>query len=295
VAQGINTLAQYNFEIIHKPGRQNRADALLQRPDYPTGEDNNQGVTALPDTLFVCTIGISPLFRKVLAAQEQEAGQITLMARENDLDSANHHWTKNGHPVVLNDVELIHALVRHYHDTATAAYPGAAATLLALARDFWFPKMKDFVHAYVKRCAVCQTNKSNPHPNKPPLFPITPEHDAMPFSTVSMDWIIKLPPLEGFDSILTITDHDCLKAVILLPCKETMTTLELAKLYGECVFPHYGLPDKIISDQDLRLTSELARDICNMLNIQQNISTAYHLQTDGQCKVPLGFMARLER
>jgi hypothetical protein len=28
VAWGINTLAQYNFEIIHKPGLQNRADAL---------------------------------------------------------------------------------------------------------------------------------------------------------------------------------------------------------------------------------------------------------------------------
>jgi len=125
-------------------------------------------------------------------------------------------------------------------------------------------------------------NKSNTHPNKPPLFPITPEPDAMPFLTVSMDWITKLPPLGGFDSILTITDHDCSKAVILLPCRETMTTLELAQLYGEHVFPHYGLSDKIISDQDPRLTSELARDICNTLNIQQNISTAYHLQTDGQ-------------
>ena len=70
--------------------------------------------------------------------------------------------------------------------------------------------------------------------------------------------------------------------MILLPCKETITILKLAKLYGECVFPHYGLPNKIISDQDPRLTSELARDICNTLNILQNISTAYHPQTDGQ-------------
>ena len=174
---------------------------------------------------------------------------------------------KDGHPVVPNNVELIHELVRYYHDTATAAHTGAATTLLALARDFWFPKMKDFVHAYIKGCAVCQMNKSNTHPNKPPLFPITLEPEAMPFSTVSMDWITKLPPSGGFDSILTITDHDCSKAVILLPCQEMMMILELAQLYGEHVFPHYGLPDKIISDRDPRLTSKLARDICNTLNI----------------------------
>jgi len=110
-------------------------------------------------------------------------------------------------------------------------------------------------------------NKSNTHSNKPSLFPITSEPDAMPFSTVSMDWITKLPPSGGFDSILTITDHDCSKAVILLPCQEMMMILELAQLYGEHVFPHYGLPDKIISDRDPRLTSKLARDICNTLNI----------------------------
>jgi hypothetical protein len=162
---------------------------------------------------------------------------------------------------------LIRELVKHYHDTATAAHPGAATTLQALAWDFWFPKMKEFVCAYVKGCAVCQMNKSNTHPNKPPLFPITPEPNTMPFLTVSMDWITKLLLSGGFDSILTITDHYCSKAVILLPCKETMTTLELAQLYGERVFPHYGLPDKIISGRDPRLTSELAKDICNMLNI----------------------------
>jgi hypothetical protein len=141
--------------------------------------------------------------------------------------------------MVPKDDGLIRELVRHYHDTTTATHPGAATTLLALARDFWFPKMKEFVCTYVKGCAVCQMNKSNTHPNKPPLFPITLEPEAMPFSTVSMDWITKLLPSGGFDSILTITNHDCSKAVILLPCKETMTTLELAQLYGKWVFPHY--------------------------------------------------------
>ena len=50
------------------------------------------------------------------------------------------------------------------------------------------------------------------------------------------------------------------------------------------VFPHYGIPGKIISDRDLRLTLHLAKQICKEANIDQNISTAYHPQTDGQSK-----------
>ena len=57
---------------------------------------------------------------------------------------------------------------------------------------------------------------------------------------------------------------------------------ELAKLYFKQVFPHYGVPKKIISDRDPRLTSQLAKDICTEIGIQQNVSTAYHPQTDGQ-------------
>jgi hypothetical protein len=111
--------------------------------------------------------------------------------------------------------------------------------------------MKEWVKAYVKGCGVCQQNKTNTHPMRPPLHPITPKANATPFSTITMDWITKLPPSFRFDPILTIMDHDCLKAVLLFPCKETMGTEELAKLYFNKVFPHYGIPKKIISDQVL--------------------------------------------
>ena len=101
-----------------------------------------------------------------------------------------------------------------------------------------------------------------------------------------MDWITKLPTSAGFDSILTITNHDCSKAVLFIPCQETMGTRDLAKIYYSKVFPHFGIPSKIISDRDPRLTSKLAQDICTELGIHQNISTAYHPQTD--CKDAFG-------
>jgi transposase InsO family protein len=57
---------------------------------------------------------------------------------------------------------------------------------------------------------------------------------------------------------------------------------EVAALYAQQVFPHYGVPKKIISDRDPRFTAAFAHAVCAQLNIKQNISTAYHPQTDGQ-------------
>jgi hypothetical protein len=86
----------------------------------------------------------------------------------------------------------------------------------------------------------------------------------------------------GYDSIFTITDHDCTKAVILLPCREEMNSLEFTKLYLRHVFPFVAIPSRVISDPDPKFTSKVFREICNLLKVKQNISSAYHPQTDGQ-------------
>jgi hypothetical protein len=141
--------------------------------------------------------------------------------------------------------------------------------------------MKQDVEQYVKGCAACQANKANTNPRKPAMFPITPEH-TLPFQTVAMDFITKLPKSGKYDTILTVTDHDCSKAAIFIPCQETITAEGVAALYMRYVFPRFGVPKKIISDRDTRLTSKFARALCKALKIHQNISTAYHPRTDGQ-------------
>jgi hypothetical protein len=79
-------------------------------------------------------------------------------------------------------------------------------------------------------------------PIKTPICPITAEHPHTLFGTIAMDFITKLPISKGYDTILTITNHDCSKAILLFPCKETITAEEVAKLYAVHIFPHYGIP-----------------------------------------------------
>ena len=67
-----------------------------------------------------------------------------------------------------------------------------------------------------------------------------------------------------------------------IPCTEDINAEETAALYAKHTFPSYGLPSKIISDRDPRFASRFTRELCKILGIKQNISTAYHPRTDGQ-------------
>jgi len=71
------------------------------------------------------------------------------------------------------------------------------------------------------------------HRNNPPIYPITPQEDALPFQTIAIDLIVKLLESGGYDSIMMITDHDCTKAVILVPCQEKIDTEGVAKLFKD--------------------------------------------------------------
>jgi hypothetical protein len=129
---------------------------------------------------------------------------------------------------------------------------------------------------YVKGCAECQRHKINNRPTKAPLEPIWAKPEAMPFETVTIDSIMKLPVSQGYDSILMVTDHNCSKATIFIPCVEEILGEETAAAYAKQVFARYGLPSKIISDRDPQFASKFTRELCKLLGIQQNISTAYH-------------------
>ena len=142
--------------------------------------------------------------------------------------------------------------------------------------------MKLDIMDYVKGCAECQRHKVNNRPTRAALNPIYPKSEAMPFKTVAINFITKLPLSQGYDSILTVTDHDCMKAAIFIPCNEEINAEQTAALYLQKVVTNFRLPSKIISDRDPRFASKFTWELCKLMGIEQNISTAYHPRMDGQ-------------
>jgi hypothetical protein len=280
IARQVLRLAEYDIELKHIPGKTNgRADALSRRPDYDQGSQDNENITVLPDSLFARATHLDdgPMNRE---AQDEE--ELRPWVDPHGLRKVEEVWWKDGRRVVTGNAERRRQLVHDHHDLPAYGHPGISRTTDLVSRHYWWPRLRQDVLDYVKGCADCQRNKVNNHPKKAALSPIFAKPDALPFETVAMDFIVKLPLSEGFDSILTITDHDCTKMTVFIPCNEAISAEGVAQLYLQHVFKNYGLPRKIISDRDTRFTGKFMRELCRILGIQQNMSTAYHPRTDGQ-------------
>jgi hypothetical protein len=102
--------------------------------------------------------------------------------------------------------------------------------------------MIKFVMAYMKGCVTCQSTKPGTTKVKPPLFPISAKSGATPFATITLDLIVDLPSLDGYDPIIMITDHNISKASLSIPCNQTIRVVGVAQLYAQHVFPHFGIP-----------------------------------------------------
>jgi len=80
-----------------------------------------------------------------------------------------------------------------------------------------------------------------------------------------------------FDTILTITDHDCSKAAMFMPCNETIGRRHEWQSYTPLMcFPTTASPRKLSLIGILASLQTSPEMMCSLLGIKQNISTAYH-------------------
>jgi len=75
------------------------------------------------------------------------------------LQNEDGRWTRDGRLVVPENSEIRRDLVAAHHDHALAGHPGIANTLKAVAEGYWWLGLREFVTAYVKGCATCQSTK----------------------------------------------------------------------------------------------------------------------------------------
>nr|GFC05946.1 putative reverse transcriptase domain, ribonuclease H-like domain, aspartic peptidase domain protein [Tanacetum cinerariifolium] len=97
-----------------------------------------------------------------------------------------------------------------------------------------------------------------------------------------MDFVTKLPKSsQGYDTICVIVDR-LTKSAIFTPIRETDPMDKLARIYLKEVVTRHGIPVSIIIDRDSRFASNFWRSLQNTLCTRLDMSTAYHLETDGQ-------------
>jgi hypothetical protein len=259
----------------------NKADALSRQPDYNKGQEDNNNVLVLPPHLFMQAATFSTTDDRTQACQLQQPNLLKQWANTFPLKTIGNLYWYGDQLVVVDNLPLRRGVISLYHDSPTAGHPGISNTTWAITHNYLWPNMKQTISEYVKGCHLCQSHNNNPTKPKPPPFPIPSDNFMLPFTSIAMDFIVKLPTSHGYNSILTITDTFS-KACIFIPCNETIDTTRTALLYATYILPHYRLPSHIISDRDPRFMASIIQELFQSLSIQHNQSTTYHPQTDGQ-------------
>ncbi len=107
--------------------------------------------------------------------------------------------------------------LKECHDGPFAGHGGAKRTITFFKRSYYWPNLKDDAEEYVKTCSTCQQNQTFNKKQARLLRPLSiPEG---PWESVSMDFMVSLPPSRGFDAIMVVVDQFN-KMAHFIPTKE---------------------------------------------------------------------------
>ena len=102
-----------------------------------------------------------------------------------------------------------------------------------------------------------------------------------PWKSISVDFIMTLPELEGFHQIMVIVDRFT-RMAHFIPLNENAIASDVAKFFLKEIWKQHGLPEDIVSDRDSKWTGEFWEGLGRLLSIKRRLSTAFYPQTDGQ-------------
>ena len=145
-----------------------------------------------------------------------------------------------------------------------------------LLRDhFYWPGMINDVTRHIKQCERCLRLKALP--KKASMENIDATY---PMELIHMDYLM-IEANEGGKDVhnLVITDHFTWYVQAIITSSQTAKCT--AKNLWDKFIVHYGLPEKILTDQGCNFESDLLKELCELAQVKKIRTSGYHPQTSG--------------
>ena len=200
-------LSHFKFTIVHKPGTQNKLDALSRHPDLKEGIASvNEEHILLDNKYFLVQVicptsitvsGDTSLQQRIKFCQEYNqdisiALESILKNGPRSISKGLEEWNlengiilHRGQVYVPKDENLRRDIVKNYHNHIAIGHPSRWKTYELVSRG-----MSTFVKSYMDRCATCQSTKIKPR-NQVPLQPNQVPTDV--WGVITVDFITDLP------------------------------------------------------------------------------------------------------
>ncbi|XP_048250419.1 uncharacterized protein LOC125378637 [Haliotis rufescens] len=138
--------------------------------------------------------------------------------------------------------------------------------------------MSKDVDDWIKNCRRCICRKT-PTNQRAPLIGI---ETTQPLELVSMDFLDLEPCKGGKHNVLVVTDHFTRYAQAYVT--NNMTAKVTAKAFFDNFIVHYGIPQRIHSDQGANFDGNLIKELCLLTGMKKSRTTPYHPMGNGMCE-----------
>eukprot|EP00731_Ephydatia_muelleri_P037376 Em0453g3a len=310
VARWLETMAEFQYEVIHRPGKQHcNADSLSCGQCRQCGLE----VELETDEMFpVCEISLLPAWKNQEVADFQRAdtdleqvitwlqsGSVPQQCPKDSTWQLQSLWTQCKNLLLKDGIlyrqwedipgggqdRYLHLVIppTHIprimvglHDSKIGGHMGVRKTLEKIRRRFYWPGQKSDVVKWCSNCIACNSRKSPPR-NKAPL---EVSHASRPLERITMDIMGPLPETpRGNCYILVVGDYFTKwKEAYPLP---DMEALSIAKVLVNELICRFGVPDSIHTDQGKNFEAKVIQEIYHLLGVTKTRTTPYHPQSDG--------------
>jgi RNase H-like domain found in reverse transcriptase/Integrase zinc binding domain len=236
-------LSQFNIKVRWKPGKAHIVpDALSRLPVKKTNEESeDEAVLDLPAFVYLTTtveMTSETKSRIKKGYRTEQWWKRIYETLQNETASARNfpsglgfvlkddliYYTRKGKDQLCMPQSMKKEIFKGAYDRN--AYFGLQRSFERISETLYFRHLVKRLRKYIKTCHTYATHQTKRHAPYGQMVPIRPPD--IPFHTIAIDFIDRLPSEKGYDALLSVTDKFT-KRILLVPGKMTRTAEEWAE------------------------------------------------------------------
>ena len=232
------------------------------------------------------------ILQRIMKSKRQEHRRIPVDITKTDVRlkfenceiKENLFYVKNRVYVFQND-ELYVEILRHIHETSSEGHVERVTTYDRVNRFYYWSKMTDIVARYVKECHHCKRTKHY-REEKQDLLKSLPISDRY-FRDISINFIISLPKCERNEKsyqhiMITVDRLSKKKRFIVL---HSLKVKAVIQIFIKWIWRKKEYFNSIVSDRESQFVTHFWRRLCQRIDTNPKLFTAWHAETNEQTKI----------
>lgn len=262
-------LQQYDFDIQHRPGKQNLAADALSRA-YADVEEVS--LAEPKDSWY------KKMVANVTTNPEKYPDWCIRQGKLFKRNAIRRHSLSEEDPwkLVVPKDERKKVLYEH-HDDQLSGHLGTYKTLERLRENYYWPGMASDTARYVTRCQTCLALK--PLQQAPGGLMGKQRTVKSPWSVISADLMGPLPLSSNRNRFILVFCDYFTKYSIIVPLKNATAKLVI-EATKERVFHRFGVPEVIICDNGSQFRSSEFKDLAAEYQVRLWFTPNYHPQAN---------------